>query len=86
MPVLGVAIGVFAFTVVLSVIGFFVTKIKSHLLSMQTHIEIVSTERKKQIPAIPQLTEKTKSLSPEILAISPYQSWDIILQAGNKAH
>jgi lipoprotein-releasing system permease protein len=84
LPVLGVAIGVFAFTVVLSIMGGFVTNIKSHLLNMQAHIEIVSTERGKQIPANLDLMEKMKSLSKEIISISPYQSGDVILQAGNK--
>jgi lipoprotein-releasing system permease protein len=84
LPVLGVAIGVFAFTVVLSIMGGFVTNIKSHLLNMQAHIEIVSTERGKQIPVNPVLMEKIKSLSSEIISISPYQSGDVILQAGNK--
>ncbi len=84
LPVLGVAIGVFAFTVVLSVMGGLVTNIKSHLLNIQAHIEIVSIERGKQIPEDPVLIEKIKSLSKEIISISPYQSGDVILQAGNK--
>lgn len=84
LPVLGVAIGVFAFTVVLSIMGGFVTNIKSHLLNMQAHIEIISIERGKQIPIDSSLMEKIKSLSKEIISISPYQSGDVILQAGNK--
>ncbi|APJ04827.1 ABC transporter permease [Silvanigrella aquatica] len=84
LPVLGVAIGVFAFTVVLSIMGGFVSNIKSHLLNMQAHIEIVSTERGKQIPSNPELMEKIKSLSTDIISLSPYQSGDVILQAGNK--
>lgn len=84
LPVLGVAIGVFAFTVVLSVMGGFVTNIKSNLLDMQAHIEIISMERGKQIIADSSLMEKIKSFSKEIISISPYQSGDVILQAGNK--
>ncbi len=84
LPVLGVAIGVFAFTVVLSVMGGFTTDIKSHLLNLQAHIEIISKEKGKQIPESSELMEKIKSFSDEILSVSPYQSGDIILQAGNK--
>lgn len=84
LPVLGVAIGVFAFTVVLSVMGGFVTNIKTHLLNMQAHIEIVSKERGKQIAEDPAIMEKIKSLSKEIISVSPYQSGDVILQAGTK--
>ncbi|BBH54406.1 FtsX-like permease family protein [Fluviispira sanaruensis] len=84
LPVLGVAIGVFAFTVVLSVMGGFVTNIKSHLLNMQAHIEVVSSERAKQIPENTELMEKIRSLSDEIVAISPYQSGDVILQSGSR--
>ncbi|KAB8037109.1 FtsX-like permease family protein [Silvanigrella paludirubra] len=84
LPVLGVAIGVFAFTVVLSVMGGFTTDIKSHLLNLQAHIEIISKEKGKQIPESSELMDKIKSFSDEILSVSPYQSGDIILQAGNK--
>jgi lipoprotein-releasing system permease protein len=84
LPVLGVAIGVFAFTVVLSVMGGFTTDIKSHLLNLQAHIEIISKEKGKQIPESSELMEKIKSFSDEILSVAPYQSGDIILQAGNK--
>jgi len=85
LPVLGVAIGVFAFTVVLSVMGGFTTDIKSHLLNLQAHIEIISNEKGKMFPESNEFLEKIKSYSNEILSASPYQSGDIILQAGNKA-
>lgn len=84
LPVLGVAIGVFAFTVVLSVMGGFTTDIKQHLLNLQAHIEIISSEKGKQIPESSALIEKVKSFSNEIVSISPYQSGDVILQVGNK--
>jgi len=84
LPVLGVTIGVFAFIVVLSVMSGFVTNIKSNLLSMQAHLEIVSLEKGKQISESKELIKNIKNLSPEILSIAPYQSGDIILQAGNK--
>ncbi|WP_161597741.1 FtsX-like permease family protein [Fluviispira multicolorata] len=84
LPVLGVSIGVFAFTVVLSVMGGFVTNIKSHLLNMQAHIEVVAIERGKQIPENKDLMQQIQSISSEILAISPYQSGDVILQSGSR--
>lgn len=85
LPILGVAIGVFAFAVVLSIMGGFVKNIQNDILNMQAHISIVSRELAHQIPADNGLIPKIKSISPEILEVTPYQSGDLILEAGRNA-
>ncbi len=84
LPVLGVAIGVFAFTVVLSVMGGFVKDLKNDLFNLNAHIEIISLEKGKQLAESNELLTKIKLLSNDIISVSPYQNGDIILQAGNK--
>lgn len=81
LPIIGVAIGVFAFIVVLSIMGGFVKDIKTELLNMQAHIRIESTEYGQQIPSHAFILDKIKSISPEIVSVLPYQSGDVILQA-----
>ncbi|WGL61156.1 FtsX-like permease family protein [Pigmentibacter sp. JX0631] len=84
LPVTGVAIGVFAFTVVLSVMGGFVKDIKNNLFNLNAHIEIIAKNKNDLIPIDPLLLSKIESFSSDILSTAPYQSGDVILQAGNK--
>lgn len=84
LPVLGVAIGVFAFTVVLSVMGGFVKDLKNDLFNLNAHIEIVSLEKGKSIDQSKELLSQIKLLSDEIISTSPYLNGDVILQAGNR--
>jgi lipoprotein-releasing system permease protein len=60
----------------------FVTNIKHHLLDRQAHIEVLSLRKGHFIESDPLLIEKVLKISNEILSVSPYQSGDVILQAG----
>lgn len=85
LPITGVAIGVFAFTVVLSVMGGFVHEIKKNLLDMQPHIEIIPQKAGEELPALAALPAIIQTLSNQIQSVSPFQRGDVILQANSKA-
>lgn len=80
LPILGVAIGVFAFVVVLSIMGGFVKDIKSNLLNSQPHLRVEAQQYGQQIPADEAMLKKIKSFSSDILSVSAYQNGDVILQ------
>lgn len=85
LPVLGVAIGVAAFTVVLSVMTGFVTNMKERLLGLESHIEVVRAEGFGNIEASSGLLEKLEKLNPGIVAAAPFQKGDAILQTRSRA-
>ncbi|MCA2961667.1 MAG: ABC transporter permease [Silvanigrellales bacterium] len=85
LPVLGVAIGVAAFTVVLSVMTGFVTNMKGRLLGLESHIEIVRAEGFGNIDASGELLEKLERLDGNVVAAAPFQKGDAILQTRSRA-
>ncbi len=85
IPIFGVAIGVFAFTVVISVMSGFVENIKYSILHFEPHITVSSEILGEQIPINYQLQLQIAKMDPNIINISPFQKADVILQAGNRA-
>lgn len=81
LPILGVAVGVCAFTVVLSVMGGFVANLKARLLSMESHIEVVVADSFGQIEADPKLLDVIRAASPEIVGVAPFQRGDAVLRS-----
>jgi lipoprotein-releasing system permease protein len=86
----GVAVGVAAFTVVLSVMSGFVSNMKKRLLGVEPHIEIVRTGSFGNIPAQNGLLEKisgNQSLQKKygIEALSPFVKGDAIIQSNGRA-
>lgn len=84
LPLVGVAIGVFFFTVVLSIMGGYVLNLKERLLALEPHLEIIVKDGFGRIPADDALIKKVTELSPEIVAVSPFQKGDAILQASSR--
>ncbi len=84
IPVLGVAVGVFAFLVVLSIMSGFVQNLKNTMLRYQPHIEIQNTTSS-DFRWEEKWLEKLKSNFSEIVEIAPYQKSDVILQSGSRA-
>ena len=84
LPILGVGIGVCAFTVVLSVMGGFVEGLKARLLGLESHIEIVVKEGFGRVPADLELLKKIPTYSSQIKAVSPFQKGDAILQSNSR--
>ena len=85
IPVLGVAVGVFAFTVVVSVMSGFVQNIKLSMLHFEPHIVVSSLIRGEQILNSQTTIDQIKQIDPNILSLTPFQKTDVILQSGNKA-
>lgn len=85
IPVIGVAVGVFAFIVVISVMSGFVENIQKNMLHFEPHITIVSKKRGEQIPQNLYTQTEIQQLNESILTVSPFQSSDVILQSGNRA-
>jgi len=85
LPMAGVAIGVAAFTVVLSVMTGFVSNMKTRLLGLESHIEVVKREGFGNVTASPELLSALRTASREILAVAPFQKGDAILQARSHA-
>lgn len=83
LPIIGVAVGVCAFTVVLSVMGGFVKNLKARLLSMESHIEVV-TSNFGQIPEDYSLIEQIREASPRIIGVSPFQRGDAVLRSASR--
>jgi len=84
LPVIGIAVGVCAFTVILSVMGGFVQGLKKRLLVVEPHIEIVVKEGFGRIAARPELLTRIESLSKQIVSVSPFVKTDVILQSQRK--
>lgn len=84
LPILGVGIGVCFFTVILSVMGGFVAGLKGRLLGLESHIEIVRKDTFGLISESEALLQKIERLSPEILAVAPFQKGDAIIQSNNR--
>ncbi|MEN9529221.1 MAG: hypothetical protein RI932_1094 [Pseudomonadota bacterium] len=84
LPIVGIAVGVCAFTVVLSVMGGFVHGLKKRLLGVEPHIEIVVREGFGRIPASPTLLQRLPQISNEIISVSPFIKSDVIIQSSRK--
>lgn len=84
LPVLGVAIGVFAFIVVLSVMGGFVAGLKGRLLALEPHIEVIRADGFGNLPASEELLAALGKLSSEIEGASPFLKGDAIVQSGTR--
>jgi len=84
LPIVGIAVGVCAFTVVLSVMGGFVHGLKKRLLGVEPHIEIVVKDGFGRVPASAALLEKIPTFSREIIAVAPFMKSDVILQSSRK--
>ncbi len=85
LPVVGVGVGVFAFTVVLSVMGGFVHTLKTRLLRLEPHLEIVVREGFGSLTASPQLAaDVQKALGDEVLVLSPFLKGDVILKSARR--
>lgn len=86
VPVSGVAIGVFAFTVVLSVMAGFVHNMKAEILTLTPHLQIKSFDVNQNLKSNPDFIQDIKNIdSKEILAASPYKIGDGIIQSDNQA-
>lgn len=84
LPVFGIAVGVCAFTVVLSVMGGFVQGLKKRLLGVEPHIEIVVREGFGRIAENPELLSRLPKLSKDIIAVTPFMKSDVIVQSSRK--
>lgn len=84
LPVAGIAVGVCAFTVILSVMGGFVHGLKKRLLLVEPHLEIVVREGFGRIPAKPELLNRILTASSQIVAVSPFVKSDVIIQSERK--
>ncbi len=81
LPMLGVAVGVAAFVIVLSVMSGFVRNLESRLLAVDSHIEVIVKDGFGYIPANPDLLNIILKAHPSIVAASPFQRGDAILQS-----
>jgi lipoprotein-releasing system permease protein len=84
LPVFGIAVGVCAFTVVLSVMGGFVQGLKKRLLGVEPHIEIVVREGFGRVPARTELLDRISKISSDVVAVSPFLKTDVIVQSSRK--
>ncbi|MEY2987411.1 MAG: hypothetical protein RJB13_932 [Pseudomonadota bacterium] len=84
LPIIGIAVGVCAFTVVLSVMGGFVDGLKKRLLRVEPHIEVVVNKGFGRIPADEELLREVAKSSQSIIGVSPFLKTDVILQSNRK--
>lgn len=84
LPIVGIAVGVCAFTVVLSVMGGFVDGLKKRLLRVEPHIEVVVREGFGRIPADSSILRAVANSSSSIVGVSPFLKTDVILQSNRK--
>lgn len=84
LPIVGIAVGVCAFTVVLSVMGGFVDGLKKRLLRVEPHIEVVVNSGFGRISANDSLLREVANSSPSIIGVSPFLKTDVILQSNRK--
>ncbi len=85
LPMLGVAVGVTAFVVILSVMAGFVRNLEARLLAVDSHIEVVMKDSFGFVPAEAQLLEDIRSAHPAVVAASPFVRGDAILQSSARA-
>jgi lipoprotein-releasing system permease protein len=85
LPIVGVAIGVCAFTVVLSVMTGFVSNMKDRLLGLESHIEVVVKDGFGFVDSKPELLNSFVSQNKDVLGATPFQKGDAILQVRNRA-
>lgn len=85
LPMLGVAVGVAAFVVVLSIMAGFVRNLESRLLAVDSHIEVVVKDSFGFIPQDSELLQDILKSHSSILAVSPFQRGDAILQSSARA-
>ncbi len=83
LPLLGVAIGVASFTVVLSIMGGFVHNLKNKLLGVEPHAEVIRSEDFGYLDPDIRLLEQLRSV-PGVAALSPFQKGDAILQSDSR--
>ncbi len=81
LPMLGVGVGVATFVVVLSVMAGFVRNLEDKLLAIDSHIEVVVKDSFGFIDADPGLLEEVANVSADIIAVSPFQRGDAIIQS-----
>jgi lipoprotein-releasing system permease protein len=84
LPIVGIAVGVCAFTVVLSVMGGFVDGLKKRLLRVESHIEVIVNSGFGRIPADDSLLREVANSSQSIIGVSPFLKTDVILQSNRK--
>lgn len=84
LPIVGIAVGVCAFTVILSVMGGFVDGLKKRLLRVEPHIEVIVASGFGRIQADAELLQKIANSSPRIIGVSPFLKTDVILQSKRK--
>lgn len=84
LPIAGIAVGVCAFTVILSVMGGFVQGLKKRLLLVEPHLEIIVKDGFGRVTASAELLRKIESLSDQIVAVSPFIKSDVIIQSNLK--
>ena len=88
LPVVGVAIGVAAFTIVLSVMTGFVANLKNKLLGLESHIEVVQKDAFGYVEPNSNLLTTLRNLkgSPTpLIGISPFHKGDVIFQGKGRA-
>ena len=88
LPVFGVAIGVAAFTIVLSIMSGFVINLKNRLLSLESHIEIVAADRFGNVQADSEFIHgfvKNPLFGKKIDGASAFIKGDAIVQARGRA-
>ena len=85
IPIFGVAVGVFAFIVVVSVMSGFVQNIKHSMLQFEPHIIISNKIVGEPLQSNDGFLTQLKKNHPNIIAVSSFQKSDVILQANHKA-
>lgn len=78
----GVALGVAALVVVMSVMEGFESELKSVITGTHSHVVLYSSRQ--TIPNRFEMVERVKKLSPEITAISPYVFSEVMLAKGGR--
>ena len=81
LPMLGVAVGVAAFVVVLSIMAGFVRNLEDRLLAVDSHVEVVVKDSFGFIPEEASLLKEIREAHAGIVAVSPFQRGDAILQS-----
>jgi lipoprotein-releasing system permease protein len=85
LPMLGVAVGVTAFVVVLSVMAGFVRNLEARLLAVDSHIEVVVKDSFGFVPAEAEILNAIQNSHPAVVAVSPFVRGDAILQSSARA-
>lgn len=86
VPMSGVTIGVFAFVVVLGIMSGFVENIKTELIKLTPHVQIISKTPGQNLRQDFDFLQKIKQLDPkQIQFLSPFQIGSSIIQADTQA-